>query len=78
MSINVKSPSPPFTFLGKNVTLPREAVKIYSDPPLPPDKHGLCNLLARIKQPPIYNYWGGRHFLCSISKFIKKGGKGFA
>ena len=25
-----------------------------------------------------YNYWGGRHFHCSISKFIKKGGKGFA
>ena len=27
MSMNVKSPSPPFIFLFKNVTLPREAVK---------------------------------------------------
>ena len=27
MSMNVKSPSPPFIFLLKNVTLPREAVK---------------------------------------------------
>ena len=24
-----------------------------------------------------YDYWVGRHFHCSISKFIKKGGKGF-
>ena len=24
------------------------------------------------------NFWEGRHFRCSISKFIKEGGKGFA
>ena len=66
MSMNVKSPSPPFIFVVKKCEPPPGSSKISSDPPLPPDKHGLCldratilwsftktHLLARITQPPI-------------------------
>ena len=66
MSMNVKSPSPPFIFVVKKCDPPPGSSKIYSDPPLPPDKHGLwldcatipgsftqTHLLARITQPPI-------------------------
>ena len=41
MSMNVKSPSPPFKFFVKKCDPPPGSSKIYSDPPLPPDKHGL-------------------------------------
>ena len=66
MSMNVKSPSPPFIFFVKKCDPSPGSSKIYSDPPLPPDKHGLwldcatipwsftqTHLLARIMQPPI-------------------------
>ena len=66
MSMSVKSPSPPFIFFVKKCDPPPGSSKIYSDPPLPPDKHGLwldcatipwsftqTHLLARITQPPI-------------------------
>ena len=41
MSINAKSPSTPFIFFVKKCDPPPGSSKIYSDPPLPPDKHGL-------------------------------------
>ena len=70
MSMNVKSPSPPFVFFVKKCNPPPASNKFYSDPPLPPDKHGLwldcatipwskftqMHLLARIMQPPIANF----------------------
>jgi len=40
MSMNVNSPSPPFIFRVKNVTLTREVVKFVVTQPLPPDKNG--------------------------------------
>ena len=43
MSMNVKSPSPPFIFFVKNCDPPSGSSKIFSDPPLPPDKH-VCGI----------------------------------
>ena len=66
MSMNEKSPSPPFIFFVKKCDPLPGSSNFYSDPPLPPDKHGLwldcatfpwsftqTHLLARITQPPI-------------------------
>ena len=66
MSMNVKSPSPTVIFFVKKCDPPPGSSKIYSDPLLTPDKHGLwldcatipwsftqTHLLDRITQPPI-------------------------